>query len=370
MRIVIDARDSGSSTGRYVDKLVEYLHKLRPKHEIVVLTKTPRLKYMRETAPDFKVINSNFREFGFGEQLGFLRQLRGLNADLVHFSMIQQPVLYKGRSVTTIHDLTTIRFDNPVKNTAIFKSKQAVYKRVIKKVAVKSEYIITPSNYVKQDVAQYAKISPGKVFVTYEAADPIMVAAQAVPRLDGRQFLMYVGRATPHKNLRRLVEAFEILKKTHPDLMLALGGRLDANYKRLEALVSQKRMADSIVFTDHVSEAELKWLYMNTQAYVFPSLSEGFGLPGLEAMLHGAPVISSNATCLPEIYGAAAQYFNPKSTYDIASKIDAVLNSAGLRAQLIQKGRIQVGKYSWKKMAHETLKIYEAVLKKSGQKDG
>src|SRR4051794_19247375 len=87
MKIVIDARESGTSTGRYVDKLVEYLHKLRPQHEIIVLTKTPRAKFMREIAPDFKVIESNFREFGFGEQLGLLRQLRGLSPDLIHFTM-------------------------------------------------------------------------------------------------------------------------------------------------------------------------------------------------------------------------------------------------------------------------------------------
>jgi glycosyltransferase involved in cell wall biosynthesis len=122
-------------------------------------------------------------------------------------------------------------------------------------------------------------------------------------------------------------------------------------------------MADSIVFTDRVSEGELKWLYMNTQAYVFPSLSEGFGLPPLEAMIHGAPVVSSNATCLPEINGQAAHYFNPKSTYDMATKIGDVLSSAGLRGNLIQKGRTQASKYSWQTMAKQTLGIYNQVQK-------
>ena len=363
MRIVIDARESGTSTGRYVDKLVEYLHKLRTQHEIMALTKTPRVKFMRGIAPDFKIIESNFKEFGFGEQLGLQRQIKGLKPDLVHFTMTQQPVLYKGPVVTTVHDLITIRFDNPAKNKAVFKTKQAVYKQVVKKVAQKSKYLITPTQYVKKDVAQYANISPNKIFVTYEAADRIGAPAQAIPRLNGRQFIMYVGRATPHKNLNRLVDAFAILKKNNPDLMMALAGKLDANYRQIEARVTRKRMADSIVFTDRVSEGELKWLYMNTQAYVFPSLSEGFGLPGLEAMIHGAPVVSSNATCLPEVYGKAAYYFNPGSTFDMASKISNVLSSAGLRAQMIQKGRIQAEKYSWKKMAAQTLKIYELALK-------
>ncbi len=362
MKIVIDARESGSSTGRYVDKLVEYLHKLKPQYDIVILSKSKRLEYLRKIAPDFQIVRCDYREFGFGEQLGLLRQLKKLNADLVHFAMTQQPVLYKRKTITTIHDLTTARFDNPAKKRMAFKSKQQVYKRVINKVAAKSVYVITPSKYVKQDVAQYAKISPNKILVTYEAADKIQAPTQAIPRLKDKEFLMYVGRATPHKNLRRLVEAFVILKKKHPQLMLALAGRMDENYHLLEAIVTKKRMADSIVFTDYVTEGELKWLYQNTAAYVFPSLSEGFGLPGLEAMIHGAPVISSDATCLPEIYGDAAYYFDPNNTFDMASKISNVLSSAGLRGELVRKGRTKAESYSWQKMAKQSLLIYKKVL--------
>lgn len=363
MKIVIDARESGTSTGRYIDKLVENLHVLKPSHEITILTKKPRLDFMRSIAPTFKMIESNYKEFTFAEQTLHLRQLKQINADLVHFGMTQQPILYKGHTVTTIHDLTAIRYNNPSKNSLVFKTKQQVYKKVIKRVAKKSQFILTISDFVKQDVAKFASVDPAKIFVTYEAADRISEPAQAVPRLVGKQFIMYVGRALPHKNLDRLVEAFILLKSKQPDLMLALAGKMDANYHRLEAKVTQKRMADSIVFTDRVSEGELKWLYMHTAAYVFPSLSEGFGLPGLEAMAHGTPVVSSDATCLPEIYEDAADYFNPRSTADMAAKINGVLSSAGRRAELIQKGRIQAAKYSWARMAKQTLKVYEQALK-------
>jgi glycosyltransferase involved in cell wall biosynthesis len=359
MRIVIDARESGTSTGRYVDKLIEYLHKLKPGHEILVLTKSHRLDFMKSVAPNFKVIKSDYKEFTFAEQLGLYRQLKSLRADLVHFAMDRQPILYRGKVIATMHDLTTARFKNPSKNSLVFKFKQTVYKRVLKDVAKKSAYIITPSKFVKHDVAQYANISPNKIFVTYEAADPIKEAAQIVPRLKDRQFIMYVGRPLPHKNLKRLVDAFIILKKKYPKLMLVLAGKMDANYHKLEAYVTDKRMADSVVFTGFVTEGELKWLYQNTTAYVFPSLSEGFGLPGLEAMIHGAPVISSNATCLPEIYGEGAVYFDPKNTFDMASKISSVLSSAGKRSDLIKKGKEQAAKYSWQRMARHTLKIYE-----------
>lgn len=364
MRLVIDARESGTTTGRYVDKLVESLGKLTPKFEIMVLTKSPRIQFMKQAAPNFRVLQSDYKEFSFSEQLGLLKQINSLQPDLVHFTMTQQPVRYKGKKVTTIHDLTTLRFENPAKNPLVFRSKQLVYSRVVRKVAKQSTAIITPSKYVKQDVAQYANISLNKIAVTYEAADKISSAPDPLLRLSGKQFIMYVGRATPHKNLPRLLEAFEILGKKYPDLMLTLVGQTDANYKRLEAQASHKRLANKVVFTDYVSEGQLRWLYQNTAAYVFPSLSEGFGLPTLEAMAHGAPVISSNATCLPEINGEAAAYFDPKISFDMAKQVSSVLSDAKLRGQLIRAGRAQAAKYSWSDTAAKTLAIYNKILLK------
>jgi glycosyltransferase involved in cell wall biosynthesis len=181
--------------------------------------------------------------------------------------------------------------------------------------------------------------------------------------LAGKQFIMYVGRALPHKNLGRLVEAYSILKQKYPHLILVLAGRSDAGYKRIGALVSEKRLAHSVIFTDYIEEGELRWLYENTAAYVFPSLSEGFGLPPLEAMSHGAPVVSSNATCLPEINGKAAHYFNPLNVKDMARAIDDVLGNKVSRTKLVSSGHSQLAKYSWRKMAEQTLRIYELALK-------
>jgi glycosyltransferase involved in cell wall biosynthesis len=229
-------------------------------------------------------------------------------------------------------------------------------------VARESAAILTPSKFVKQDVAQYANISLNKIAVTYEAADKIKDMPEPIPRLKDKQFIMYVGRATPHKNLTRLIEAFAVLNKKYPDLMLALAGKMDANYKKVEALATEKRLAHRVVFTDFVTEGELRWMYENTAAYVFPSLSEGFGLPTLEAMVHGAPVVCSNATCLPEINGDAAIYFDPKVTFDIAKKISSVLSDSKLRGQLIRAGKLQAAKYSWQSMAKRTLEIYNQAL--------
>lgn len=360
-KLVIDARQSGETTGRYIDKLIEYLYKLNPPFEITVITKPHREKYIESIAPKFKVVTTNFKEFTFDEQIAFKKQIESLQPDLVHFGMVQQPIRYRGKVVTTMHDLTTLRFLNPAKNTAILKAKQVVYARVNKTVAKKSLAIITPSKYVKDDVVNYTHIKPDKVTVTYESADKIQDKPEVVPALKGKRYIMYIGKPFPHKNLQRLIAAFNIIKTTDPDLMLVLAGKKDILYSRVEEEVKTKGV-DNIVFTGFVSEGQLRWLYENCQAYVFPSLSEGFGLPGLEAMIHGAPVVSSNFTCLPEVYGVAAEYFDPMDVNDMSSAIKRVINDETLRKKLITAGYKQVAKYSWERMTKQTLVVYKAIL--------
>jgi glycosyltransferase involved in cell wall biosynthesis len=359
--IVIDARESGTSTGRYVDKLVEYLYKLKPKYEFTILTKPRRVDYLKKVAPGFNIVEANFKEFTFAEQLAFKKQLDALGADLVHFGIVQQPVRYSGKVVTTVHDLTTTRFRNPDKNPIIFTVKQQVYRWLNKEVAKKSEYIIVPTEYIKNDLVQFASIKPSKIVVTLESADFIEDEPKPFAELRDKKFIMYIGRPTPHKNLDRLVEAFKLVHETHPDLYLALAGKTDSNYRALAQKVADKNIPN-IIFTDFVSDGQLRWMYEHCVAYVFPSLSEGFGLPGLEAMAHGAPVISSDATSLPEVYGDAAHYFYPYHTKEIANAINEIVENGKLRDELIAKGKEQVKKYSWLTMAEQTLAVYDKVL--------
>lgn len=361
-KIVIEARESGTSTGRHIDKLIENLHKLNPDLEILILTKAHRVDFFKQIAPNFEVRESNYKEFSFGEQLGLARQLYSLKPDLVHFTMPHQPVLYFGKSITTIHDLTTARFRNPAKNFFVFKFKQWVYRGVLLWVARKSKAILTISQFVKQDIANYCHINPKKITVTYLAADKITESPLPIYQLQSTDYLLYVGRPLPHKNLRRLIDAHKILIQTHPQLILVVAGKKDVLYERLELYAKKQGLEKSIDFTGFISEGQLRWLYENTAAYVFPSLSEGFGLPGLEAMVHGAPVVSSNATCLPEIYGDAALYFNPEDVADMASKISQLLDDKQLRSELVAKGKAQAAKYSWAKMAAQTLEVYKQTL--------
>lgn len=361
-KIVIDARESGTSTGRYIDKLIEYLCKLGVSHKVVVLTKKKRLDYIKSIAPKFEAHTTRFKEFTFGEQLGLLKQIRSLKPDLVFFPAVQQPILYRGTVVTTMQDLTTTRYKNPAKNSVVFWIKQSVYKVVNRLVAKKSKAIITYTNFVKDDVARYTRINSRKITAIYLGADKITDKPEPVEGLENRDFIMYIGRPLPHKNLRRLIDAFALIRQSHPELRLVLAGKKDSLYKRHEKYASKKGIKN-IIFTGFVSEGQLRWLYENTKAYVFPSLSEGFGLPGLEAMVHGAPVVSSNATCLPEVYKDGAHYFSPESTEDMATKIAEVIDDKKLSQQLVAKGHSVAASYSWERMAKQTLEVFEQALK-------
>lgn len=363
-RIVIDARELSTSTGRYVERLLFYLQKIDKTNQYLVLLKPDDYLAWKPASPNFEKVLCTAKEFTWAEQTDLKKQLNQLRPDLVHFAMVQQPIFYKGKVVTTMHDLTTTRFRNPSKNAVVFWFKQQVYKFVNWRVAHKSKYIITGSKFVKNDVAQYTHVKKSKIFVTNESADEITDTIEPIKKLQGKQFIFYVGRPQPHKNLGRLIEAFANLKQKHPDLLLVLAGRKDSVYDSYIKTATKLGVKDSVVFTGYVTEGQLKWLYKGCKAYVFPSLSEGFGLPGLEAMKHDAPLVSSNATCLPEIYGEAAYYFNPLDVHDMTKSIDTVLTDMNIKNGLIKAGREQVKKYSWKKMAEETLAVYEKALSK------
>ena len=359
--IVIDARQYSSSTGRYINRLIHYLEQVDTTNDYTILLKPTDMDKYQPANPRFTKLASPYKEFTFAEQLGFAVQLYRLKADLVHFGITQQPVLYLRPKVTTIHDLTTARFTNPDKQALVFWVKQQVYKAVIVWVARTSRQVLVPTDYVRQDVLDFTHMSPNRITTTLESADAITEAAEPLPAVAGKRYIMYIGRPTPHKNLERLIEAFKSLRGQHPDLHLVLAGKLDNNYRRIQQKTEAEQIAN-IIYTDFLTEGQLRWLYQNCSAYVFPSLSEGFGLPGLEAMLHGAPVVSSNATCLPEVYGDAAHYFDPLDTVSMADAINEVLTDAELRARLIAAGHMQAALYSWRRMAEQTVAVYSRAL--------
>lgn len=361
MHIAIDARIISSSTGRYIERLVTYLQDIDQVNQYSILVRTKDLNYWKPKRDNFKVIEAEFDQFSFAEQLGFNRLLKKLNPDLVHFGIIQQPVLYRGKKVTTIHDMTLIKTYNSDKNWLVYHFKQFVGRFVFKSVARTNDHILAISEFTKKELIEFTHVPEDKVTVTYEASDVATGGSRKYP-VGFKRFILYVGQQSDYKNIKRLGDAHQVLLRRHPELGLVLVGKKNAAALKNEAYF-EKKGYKNILFTDFVPDDQLSWLYTHATAYIFPSLMEGFGLPGLEAMSHGLPVVSSNATCLPEVYGDAAYYFDPKNTESMARAIDDVLVSEKIRRDLSQKGYQQVKKYSWKKMAKQTHAIYMDVLK-------
>jgi len=366
MKIAIDARIINSSTGRYVERLIHHLEKIDSKNQYFILVLKKDLNFYKPTNSNFKIIEADFDSYSMAEQFGLLKLLNQLKPDLVHFCMPQQPVLYRGAHVTTVHDLNLLHTYNSDKNFIIYKLKQLVGRFVFYYIAHSSAHIITPSNYTRDEYAKFAHIKPSKITVTYEAADLSNITPKPYKPLQDKKFLLYVGQQSDYKNIRRLMQAHQQLRQQHPDLLLVLVGRLSG--KNGVPLVQNRDWAvkqgfEGIVFTDFLPDNQLQWAFQHCATYCFPSLMEGFGLPPLEAMAAGAPVASSNATCLPEVNGNAAHYFDPLDVNDMAAKINDVLTNPALRRHLIKAGKEHVTQFSWGKMAKQTLAVYEDTSK-------
>ena len=359
--IAIDARIINSTTGRYVERLITYLQAIDTENNYSILVPEKDKDFWKPTAKNFTVRTVKYDNYSFGEQLGFNTYLKKLNPDLVHFCMPQQPIRYKGKKVTTFHDLSLLKTYNSDKNWFVYHTKQKVGKFVFEAVAKTSDAIITVSNYTKTELLRFfPSINKEKISVIYESSDVSQVHPTPY-KLPFKKYILYVGQQSDYKNIKRLGDAHQLLLAKYPDLGLVLAGRKNTAARTNEVYFNGRNYKN-VIFTDFVSDAELSWLYSNAQAYIFPSLMEGFGLPGLEAMGYGTPVVSSNATCLPEVYGQAAHYFNPEDTSDMAEAIDQVLSNDTVRTRLAKAGYKQIKKYSWKKQAQETHKVYKKVL--------
>lgn len=360
--IAVDARFINSGTGTYIKKLLDYLQQIDTVNSYSVLVPPKDLAYYVPTNPNFTLCAVPYKAYSFNEQLGFLRYLNQLQPDLVHFGMPQQPVLYKGKKVTTIHDLTLLNTYNSDKNWLVYHIKQLVGRFVFKSIAKTNQHIIAISNNTKKEFINYTHISDDKITTIYEAGEVLHGNLQEYKELPYERFIMYVGQQPDYKNIRRLCDAHQQLLTTDPTLGLILVGRLNEDTKRNQAYCHQKGYKN-IHFTGFIPDNQRDWLFTKAIAYTFPSLMEGFGLPPLEAMAYGLPVISSNTSCMPEILGDAAVYFNPKDTADMARVVSETINNTEVLESMRQKGFQQVQKYSWQRMAEQTHAVYKQALK-------
>lgn len=357
--IVIDARIRRASTGRPVDRFIEYLPKYDSKNLYTILIQPD--DPIESKAKNIKFVTTPFKQFSLNpsQQLVFAKQIKSLKPDLVFFTMTAQaPLAYTGPSITFTHDLTMLRYARAGRYPEIVhKLRMIGYRRLFNQGNLRAKTIIVPSNFVKDDLSKYLPKVKDKIEVVYESSEPALDVKGTPPTGVNKPFIFHVGSPFPHKNIERLIEAFSLLKPDFPDLQLVLAGKKEFYFNKLEEKIKDNTYKKDIIIPGFISDEELKWLYQNAEMYVLPSLSEGFGLPGLEAMAHGCALASSNATCLPEVYGNSAEYFDPRDVNDITRAVIKLMNDKKYKNELIKKGQSQLNKYSWEKMTKEIVAI-------------
>lgn len=379
MRIGIDARFFGikqKGLGRYTQKLIEKLEKISSlkedfKHEYFIFLKKENFAEYQPTNPNFKKVLADYHWYTFSEQIYFPLTLYRYKLDLVHFPHFNVPILYLKKFIVTVHDLTLLHFPT-VKNSTLhpifYRLKFLAYQMVIWLAISRARWIVAISQFTRNDIiSNYGVTVSKKISVTYEACEDFCLfsaknAKKILPEYGIiKPYLIYVGNAYPHKNLERLVLAFGELLKEKKELQLVLVGKEDYFYERLRDVVEENSI-ENIIFLSDVSDRDLDSLFHHSIATVFPSLYEGFGLPPLEAMSKGVPVISSDHPCMREVLGESAYFFNGEKIEAITEAMKKIISDDSLRQQLIEKGFAQAKKYSWKKMAEETSAIYESVF--------
>jgi glycosyltransferase involved in cell wall biosynthesis len=365
--IVIDARIRPASSGRPVARLLEHLQEIDNQHRYTVLVKSD--DHWQPTSKNFTVVPSRFSLFSFNplNQVLFAWQLYRLKPDLTYFMMSPgSPLFFFGRQLTLTHDLTMFKFVRAGSMPLwLHRLRMYGYRFLMWQTHRKAQHVVVPTDYVNDAVCKRYLFVNRKITTILEASEPPLSGRPSTPEHAPDDFIMYTGSAFPHKNLERLVSAFSLLREQHENLKLVLVGKREWHSKRLQAWAKKNTpYFDDIVFTGFVPDEELKWYYEHARAYVFPSLSEGFGLPGLEAMVHGCPVVSSNFTCLPEVHGDAAHYFNPEDVSEMAQKIDEVISNDKLRQKLIAKGYENAKRFSWRRFASQHLALFEKLLEK------
>ncbi len=359
--IVIEGWLIGASTGRYIEKLLENLQQIDQHNNYIVILGPHNFDSWEPSSPNFAKKLVNYGHYRLSEQTRLCWTLYRLKPDLVHFTMPNHPLLYVGKKVITVHDLTLIDYKQPKGSRLRYEFRFWLFRKVLRHGLRSAEAIITNTIYVRQQIIDRWQIAQSRIIAIPEASNRLSIKPKANAQLKNEKYLLAVGNAYPYKNLKLLITAFAKLYPSYPSLQLVLVGKTDYWYEQLQKYV-RTHSIKNVVFTGFVDDAELSWLYAHAKAYVFPSLSEGFGLPGLEAMQFDLPVVSADASCLPEVYGDAALYFDANSVEDLEIKLEKVLTDSTLRKELITAGRERTKRYSWEKTAAQTLAVYERII--------
>ena len=368
MRIAIDARklrDYG--IGTYVRNLLRHLARIDRTTEYVLLCQPADANLPRELGDNFRAVSERASGYSLREQVTVPLDLKREGIDLFHAPHYVLPALVPCKAVVTIHDCIHLRFPQYLPNQLAY-----AYARSSLWIAThRANRILTVSEASKRDILHYFGVSESKIDVIYNALDDRLSETPTDDEM--RQvkeryqlndpFVLYAGNIKPHKNLERLIEAFQMIRRGGLDQvkLLIIGDEI-SKYATLRRAVHRHKLHKHVRFFGFVSDKTLACLYRLAGVFVFPSLYEGFGLPPLEAMASGTPVITSNVSSLPEVVGDAALLIDPTDPAAIADAMRRVLTDPTLVAGMRERGLARVGQFSWDRSVRRVRAIYDEVL--------
>ena len=364
MRVGIDLRklhDYG--IGTYVRNLVTGLARQQDDAQYVLLCRPQDREFVASLGPRFHAAVERAGNYSAREQLTVPLALRRARVDLFHAPHYVVSPLTSCPFVVTIHDCIHLRFPQYLPNRAAY-----YYARTMMAMAARrAQRVLTVSEASKDDILHYLRVPAEKVEVIYNALDERLAAPPTpgeIARVRERflltsPFILYTGNIKPHKNVDRLIEAFSILRRRgFADVKLLVIGDEISRYQNLRRLVHRFQLHQHVRFLGFVQDDTLSALYRLASVFVFPSLYEGFGLPPLEAMAAGVPVVTSNVSSLPEVVGDAALLIDPMDAGAIAGAIARVLGDEALRASLIARGHERVKSFSWPRSVARIRQVY------------
>ena len=374
LHIVLDARrirDFG--IGAYIRSLVHALGRIDTANEYTLISGPAEARTLAGLPENFRIAEYTRRDYDPLDHAAFPSFLRRLSPSLTHIPLNRVPLLMPRPYVVTIHDMASLLFGEEP-STFRMQVRRFLFRRGLHRAS----RVIAVSEATKRDVEEILGVPPERIRRVYNAADPAFLTPN--PRRPEEQrrileryqitypYLLYAGPIRRHKNMPRLVEAFAVVREQlashekYRDLRLVIIGDNVSLYPDVRATVIKSRVEPVVRFLGFVPFEALRCFYEFAAAFVFPSRYEGFGLPPLEAMACGAPVVVSNVSSLPEVVGDAAVLVNPENVFDIARGIRQVLQDEDLRAMLIRRGKQQAARFSWDTAAAEVLNVYKEAV--------
>ena len=357
VKIAIDVRKwKDSGIGTYVRNLVRHLARLDQETTYLLFCNEADEPTLRDLAANFVPVVDGAARYGVREHFSIPMKLRRLGAGLLHSPHYVRPLLCTVPTVVTIHDCIHLLFPQYLPSRMAFR-----YARFMMGSAVRrSALVFTVSEASRADILRfYPWADPGKVQVVPNAIDAELLRNPGPDEMErvreryqlrGR-FVLFAGNVKPHKNLERLIRAFARVRgqEGNEDLRLVLIGDDVSRYGSLRRTVEEAGLRQDVRFFGFVPHGTLAALYRMAAVFAFPSLYEGFGLPPLEAMACGTPVVTSRISSLPEVVGDGALLVDPYSEEEIAQGIARVLDDEALRHRLVERGLVRAGAFSWER---------------------